>query len=209
MTIANSQPAGDVLRSLIERQERILAEIKEQQLDLKDVANEAKSQGFDQKIIKRVIRLRAMDKNKRFEERSLEEVYMAAIGDGMGSLGDMARDWLDGKRKLDDDGDDSEASQDGAPTKGAAAVDEGFGDDVSDAPLTVDDARRLGAEAAKAGKPVTANPFKAGDDKRAAWDESWCGSIGSDGMDIPDELKPTPKPKKADKVDDDANGGGK
>jgi uncharacterized protein (UPF0335 family) len=63
-------------------------------------------------------------------------------------------------------------------------------------PLTVDDAHRMGAEAAKAGQPVTANPFPAFDDRRAAWDEAWCAALGSDGMDIPDELKPSPKAKK-------------
>ena len=61
---------------------------------------------------------------------------------------------------------------------------------------TVEDARRMGDEAAKAGAPVTANPFPARDVRRAAWDEAWCAALGSDGMDIPDALKPTPKPKK-------------
>lgn len=65
-------------------------------------------------------------------------------------------------------------------------------------PLTVDDARKMGTEAAKIGQPVTSNPFPAFDERRAAWDEAWCSALGSDGMDIPDALKPTPKPKKGD-----------
>jgi len=62
--------------------------------------------------------------------------------------------------------------------------------------VTVDDAKRMGKEAAESGAPVTANPFPARDVRRAAWDEAWCAALGSDGMDIPAALKPTPKPKK-------------
>lgn len=64
---------------------------------------------------------------------------------------------------------------------------------------TVEDARRLGTEAAARGAPVTSNPFPAFDDRRAAWDEAWCAALGNDGMEIPDALKPTPKPRKNDK----------
>lgn len=67
---------------------------------------------------------------------------------------------------------------------------------------TVEDARRMGNEAAAGGQPVTSNPFPAFDERRAAWDEAWCAALGSDGMDIPDALKPTPKPKKADGGDE-------
>lgn len=77
---------------------------------------------------------------------------------------------------------------------------------TSDAPsepeITVDDARRMGKEAALNKLPVTANPFPARDERRAAWDEAWCQALGSDGMDIPDALRPTPKPKKNDEPKD-------
>lgn len=63
---------------------------------------------------------------------------------------------------------------------------------------TVEDATAMGQEAARAGAPVTANPFPARDVRRAAWDEAWCKELGSDGMDIPDALKPAAKPKKDD-----------
>lgn len=63
---------------------------------------------------------------------------------------------------------------------------------------TVEDATAMGQEAARAGAPVTANPFPARDVRRAAWDEAWCKELGSDGMDIPDALKPVTKPKKDD-----------
>lgn len=63
---------------------------------------------------------------------------------------------------------------------------------------TVDDARRLGREAAHDNRPVTSNPFPAFDERRAAWDEEWCAALGSDGMDIPAALKPAPKAKKSE-----------
>jgi uncharacterized protein (UPF0335 family) len=46
---------------------------------LKDAFNEAKSMGFDVKIIKHVLKLRKMDKNKLEEEDSLIELYRAAL----------------------------------------------------------------------------------------------------------------------------------
>ena len=62
----------------------------------------------------------------------------------------------------------------------------------------IDDARRLGVEAARAGKAVTANPFPPRDARRAAWDEAWCQELGSDGMDIPEALRPAARKPKAD-----------
>jgi uncharacterized protein (UPF0335 family) len=67
--------------------------------------------------------------------------------------------------------------------------------------LTPADAHRLGREAAITGLSVTVNPFPAFDERRAAWDESWCAALGSDGMDIPDALKPAPKPAKPETAD--------
>ncbi|MBV8971310.1 MAG: DUF2312 domain-containing protein [Sphingomonadaceae bacterium] len=67
-----------------------------------------------------------------------------------------------------------------------------------DAPVSLEDAKIMGREAARAGKPVTANPFPPRDERRAAWDEAWCSELGSDGMDIPLALRPAPKSKKAD-----------
>jgi len=79
------------------------------------------------------------------------------------------------------------------------------GDAEQEPEATVEDAHRMGAEAARAGAPVTANPFPAFDERRAAWDESWCAALGTDGMDIPDALKPAPKAKKGDAPAEDAS----
>ena len=47
---------------------------------LKDVFNEAKSMGFDVKIIKHVIKLRKKDKDALAEEDSLIDLYRGALG---------------------------------------------------------------------------------------------------------------------------------
>ena len=47
---------------------------------MKDVFNEAKSMGFDVKIIKHVIKLRKKDKDALAEEDSLIELYRGALG---------------------------------------------------------------------------------------------------------------------------------
>lgn len=191
------QGAGDELRLLIERAQRLRAEQKELKLDEKDVYLEAHGRGFDKKAVQRLVAWLEKDPDKRREAAAIDELYRSAIGVGDGSLSDMAREFVSERRKANDDP-QSDAFQ--SPPDGGAKgpISEDFGEDLSDKPLTEDDARRLGAEAAKAGRPVTANPFKAGDERRAAWDEAWCGALGSDGMDIPPELRPTPKPKKGD-----------
>jgi len=190
------QGAGDEIRLLVERAMRIREEIKEHNLDLKDVFAEAKGRGFDPKPLKRLVSWLEKDPTKRREEDAILELYKTAIGAGDGSLSDAARAFISERRKTDDD---DQLDAFAAPKeKGGGDVSTDFGDDLSDKPLTEEDARKLGAEAQKAGRPVTANPFKAGDERRQAWDEAWCGSSGSDGMDIPPELRPKAKPKKDD-----------
>jgi uncharacterized protein (UPF0335 family) len=48
--------------------------------DLKEVFAEAKGEGFDVKILRKVIRLRKQDKVKRQEEEALIDLYLSAIG---------------------------------------------------------------------------------------------------------------------------------
>jgi uncharacterized protein (UPF0335 family) len=49
--------------------------------DLKEVFAEAKGNGFDVKILRKVIRLRKQDKAKRQEEEALLDLYLSAIGE--------------------------------------------------------------------------------------------------------------------------------
>ena len=68
------------LKSLVERIERLEEDRAAVANDLKEVYAEAKGEGFDTKIIRKVIRLRKADTAKRQEEEALIELYITAIG---------------------------------------------------------------------------------------------------------------------------------
>jgi uncharacterized protein (UPF0335 family) len=75
-----NESAQGRLRTIIERAERLEADKAAVQNDLKEVFAEAKGEGFDVKILRKVIRLRKMDRAKRQEEEALIDLYMSAIG---------------------------------------------------------------------------------------------------------------------------------
>jgi uncharacterized protein (UPF0335 family) len=83
-TIETSEgPAGVAvgpLRSFIERIERLEEEKKALTADIRDIYNEAKSQGFDSKVMRQVVRLRRMDRNDRLEQEALLDLYCDALG---------------------------------------------------------------------------------------------------------------------------------
>jgi uncharacterized protein (UPF0335 family) len=68
------------LRSLIERIERLEEDKAAVAGDLKEVYAEAKGEGFDTKILRKVVRLRKTDLAKRQEEEALIELYLSAVG---------------------------------------------------------------------------------------------------------------------------------
>lgn len=72
--------AGQRLKSFIDRIENLLEEKQALMDDIKDVYAEAKGVGFETKIIRRIIKLRKMEPEKRREEDELLDLYMAAIG---------------------------------------------------------------------------------------------------------------------------------
>jgi uncharacterized protein (UPF0335 family) len=72
--------AAEQLRLFIERIERLEEEKKGMSDDIRDVYTEAKSQGYDAKAMKAVIKLRAMEKHAREEAEHLLETYKAALG---------------------------------------------------------------------------------------------------------------------------------
>ena len=71
---------ADKLQQIISKIENIEQERLESADLLKDVFNEAKSMGFDVKIIKHVLKLRKKDKNALAEEDSLIDLYRGALG---------------------------------------------------------------------------------------------------------------------------------
>jgi uncharacterized protein (UPF0335 family) len=68
------------LRTIIERIERLEEDKAAVSADLKEVFSEAKGEGFDVKILRKVVRLRKQDKAKRQEEEALIDLYLSAIG---------------------------------------------------------------------------------------------------------------------------------
>lgn len=71
--------AVDHLRSLIERIERLEEEKAAIASDIRDIFAEAKSAGFDVKIMKTVIKLRKMNAADRDEQELLLETYRKAL----------------------------------------------------------------------------------------------------------------------------------
>jgi uncharacterized protein (UPF0335 family) len=71
---------AEKLKQIIHKIETIEQEKVEASDLLKDVFNEAKSMGFDVKIIKHVIKLRKKDKDALAEEDSLIDLYRGALG---------------------------------------------------------------------------------------------------------------------------------
>ena len=72
--------AADRLRSIIERIERLEEERKALASDIKDIFSEAKSAGFDVKVIRQIIRIRKQEPAEVEEQESLLDVYRRALG---------------------------------------------------------------------------------------------------------------------------------
>lgn len=68
------------LKSVVERIERLNVEKDTITADLAEVYAEAKGNGFSPVIIRKVVRLRKLDKVKRDEEQALIDLYLSAIG---------------------------------------------------------------------------------------------------------------------------------
>lgn len=72
--------AADRLRSIIERVERLEEEKKALSSDIKDIMAEAKSAGFDVKVIRQVIRIRKQEPAEVEEQETLLDLYRRAMG---------------------------------------------------------------------------------------------------------------------------------
>jgi uncharacterized protein (UPF0335 family) len=72
--------AADRLRSLVERIERLEEERKALANDIKDIYAEAKSAGFDVKVLRQIIRLRKQEPAEIEEQETLLDLYKRALG---------------------------------------------------------------------------------------------------------------------------------
>ncbi|KAA0970292.1 DUF2312 domain-containing protein [Aureimonas fodinaquatilis] len=68
------------LRSFVERIERLDQEKKTIADDIKDVYAEAKGNGFDTKVLRKIIALRKQDTNERQEQEAILDLYMQELG---------------------------------------------------------------------------------------------------------------------------------
>lgn len=68
------------LNSIVQRIEKLEDERDDLRLSIKDIYVEAKSLGYDAKILKKVIAMRKKDSAKLAEEQALIDTYMSALG---------------------------------------------------------------------------------------------------------------------------------
>ncbi|OFX09060.1 MAG: hypothetical protein A2516_11735 [Alphaproteobacteria bacterium RIFOXYD12_FULL_60_8] len=68
------------LRAFVERIERLEEEKANLAADIREVFAEAKSAGYDTKILRQVIRIRKMDASDRREQEEILDLYKQALG---------------------------------------------------------------------------------------------------------------------------------
>jgi uncharacterized protein (UPF0335 family) len=69
------------LKSIVERVERLEQEKSEIAEQIKEVFAEAKGNGFDVKILRKIVRIRKQDRAKRMEEEAILDLYLSALGE--------------------------------------------------------------------------------------------------------------------------------
>lgn len=72
--------AGDQIRAIIERVERLEEEKRTIAEDVKEVYAEAKGNGLDAKVIRKIVSLRRKQLEARREEAAVMSLYLEAIG---------------------------------------------------------------------------------------------------------------------------------
>ena len=81
MTLIPGSGAGaDQLTQFIERIERLEEEKRALMADIRDVYSEAKGTGFEPKIMRQLVKMRAMDRELLQAQDELLETYRAAVG---------------------------------------------------------------------------------------------------------------------------------
>jgi len=81
MTEGHNSFAKDRLQSIVNRIERLEEEKKALTSDIKDIYTEAKSAGFDVKVLRQLIAERKKDADDVQTQKSLLEVYRDALGE--------------------------------------------------------------------------------------------------------------------------------
>lgn len=79
-TVSPDSVAQDQLRAFIERIERLEEEKSAISGDIKEVYAEAKGNGFDTKVLRKIVSIRKQDQSERMEQEALMELYLSALG---------------------------------------------------------------------------------------------------------------------------------
>lgn len=77
----HNNPAGARLRSFVQRIENLEEDKAGIAGDIKEVYSEAKGEGFDTKVLRKIIARRRRDAQEVREEEELMELYLAHLGD--------------------------------------------------------------------------------------------------------------------------------
>jgi uncharacterized protein (UPF0335 family) len=72
--------SNEQLRSIVQRLERLEEDKAAISSDIRDVYAESKSNGYDVKALRTIIKIRKQDPNERQEAENILEVYMHALG---------------------------------------------------------------------------------------------------------------------------------
>jgi uncharacterized protein (UPF0335 family) len=72
---------GDQLKSIVQRIERLEEEKKTIADDIKEVYAEAKANGYDIKVLRKVVAIRKRDLRERREEEAVLDLYLQAVGE--------------------------------------------------------------------------------------------------------------------------------
>lgn len=80
MSAGSNGIAGDQIRAIIERVERLEEEKRTIAEDVKEVYAEAKGNGLDAKVIRKIVSLRRKQLEARREEAAVMSLYLEAIG---------------------------------------------------------------------------------------------------------------------------------
>ena len=78
--MSTANVSAEQLKLFIERIETLEEEKKGTADDIRDVYSEAKSNGYDVKTMRAIVRLRRLDKNARAEQEALLDTYKTALG---------------------------------------------------------------------------------------------------------------------------------
>ena len=75
-----SNATAGQLKAFIERIERLEEDKKAITDDIKDVYAEAKGNGFDTKVLRKIVSIRKQDQNERKEQDEILSLYLSALG---------------------------------------------------------------------------------------------------------------------------------